>query len=86
MTKRISIDKLRKEKSRLWNLSEFYSLKANYIQLVDEKIGNSEYGIALIREKEVLGDSKEAERLANMYFEQSQGISNVITEEEKNEQ
>ncbi len=87
MTKTISLNKVRKDKSRLWNLSEFYALKANYIQLIDERLKNEikgeDYGTALIREKEVLGKADEANRLSSLYFEQSQGISNLLTEAEK---
>ena len=79
---RLTLHKARIEKSRLWKLSEFYALKADYIQHVDEKIEQGkesvDYGKALMREKEALGDAKEASRLSNMYFEQSQGISNLI--------
>lgn len=87
MSSRLTLHKARIEKSRLWKLSEFYALKANYIQLIDEKLEKEtkgeDYGTALVREKEVLGDAEKANELSSMYFEQSQGISNLIANVEK---
>ena len=87
MSSRLTLHKARIEKSRLWKLSEFYALKANYIQLIDERLEKEmkgeDYGTVLVREKEVLGDAGKANDLSSMYFEQSQGISNLIADVEK---
>ena len=78
----IDMEIVEKEKSRLWKLSEFYSLKANYIELLDKKIESGGYRteqeIIFVREKEALGDAKEAEKFASQYFEQRHGIANLM--------